>query len=207
MYRDRSDAGRALAKKVLAMRIESPLVLAIPRGGVVVAREIASALGSELDIVLTRKIGAPFDPEYAVAAVDPDGELTRWRGDYPGIDESYIQEQAAIKRREILERLASLREGRPEKDPFGRTVLLVDDGLATGLTALAAIKYLRKKQPSKIILAVPVAPEDTLQNLASYLDGIICPLTPRVFYAVGQWYDSFEQVRDEEVKKILKDFA
>lgn len=207
MYSNRVEAGRVLAVEAVGLDTVDPLVLAIPRGGVIVAREIAAALDAEMDVVMAKKIGAPFNPEFAVAAVDPDGKVIS----SPGADRvslrGYIAEQAKYRRRELQDSLARFRSGREEKPVEGRSVFLVDDGLATGLTAIAAIQYLRRKKPRELVLAVPVAPEDSLDAMRPLVDKVICPLVPRVFYAVGEWYVSFEQVDDDEVTRTLEDFG
>lgn len=207
MYLDRTDAGKTLASAASSFGAAEPLVLGIPRGGTIVAREMARALHGDLDVVMAKKIGAPFNPEFAVAAVDPDGRVVALPGSEWAASRAYVMEQAALRRRELEENLASFRAGRREKPVAGRTVFLVDDGLATGLTAMAAIQYLRRKQPREIILAVPVAPEDTLTALRPLVDDVICPLRPPVFYAVGEWYISFEQVDDQDVVKALIEFG
>ena len=206
MYTDRADAGRALASAASGFEAVDPLVLAIPRGGVVVARELAAALGADLDVVMAKKIGAPFNPEFAVAAVDPDGEIVTFPGTEWAASRDYVLEQAAIRKRDLEDSLIRFRAGRKEKPLAGRTVFLVDDGLATGLTAIAAVQYVRRRKPREIILAVPVAPEDTLNALRPLVDDAICPLRPPVFYAVSEWYISFEQVDDQDVIKILEEY-
>lgn len=207
MYTDRVQAGKALASAASAFGAAEPLVLGIPRGGVIVAREVAAALHGDLDVAMAKKIGAPFNPEFAVAAVDPDGRVVTSPGSDWATSRGYVIEQAALRRRELEENLALFRQGRKERPVSGRTVFLVDDGLATGLTAIAAIEYVRRKRPREIILAVPVAPEDTLSALKVLVDDVICPLRPPVFSAVGEWYLSFEQVDDQDVVKALEEFA
>ncbi len=203
MYIDRSDAGRVLAEAAVLRPSIDPLVLAIPRGGVFVGRVLADALGAELDVVMAKKIGAPFNPEYAIAAVDPEGEVLTLEGSQWAPLHDHIIEQAEDRRREISKSLRKFRGGREGPSIAGRTVFVVDDGLATGLTAMAALKYIRNKDPKEIILAVPVAPAETLDSLRPLVDDIICPLCPRVFHAVGEWYVSFAQVDDQDVVKTL----
>lgn len=208
MYKDRKHAGTALAAAITAIDMKDPLVLGIPRGGVVVAREVAAALGAPMDVVLAKKIGAPYNPEFAIAAVDPDGEVVM--GDVPyGLEVSmqYVERNALLRKAEIDETLAWLRGMKKEERIRARTVCLVDDGLATGLTAMAALKYLNRKGPRKVVLAVPVAPPDTIDMLRPLAGEIICPLQPAMFRAVGQWYASFQQVPDSEVRDILQAFA
>ena len=207
MYKDRLHAGRVLGDMATEAGAEDPLVLAIPRGGVVVGREVAVRLNAPLDVVMAKKIGAPFNPEFAVAAVDPDGEIlvlpdTGWMG-----LREYILEQAEGKRQELRENLKRFRSGRSGKRIKGRTVFVVDDGLATGLTAMAALRYVRRHGPKAVILAVPVAPDDSLETVGALADTVICPLRPKHFYAVGEWYDDFGQVDDHHVIDVLAEFA
>lgn len=206
MYIDRTDAGKTLASAASAFGAVDPLVLAIPRGGVIVGREIALAIHGDLDVVMAKKIGAPFNPEFAVAAVDPSGNVVTSTGAEWAAPRGYIMEQAAARRRDLEQNLALFRRGRREKPIANRVVFLVDDGLATGLTAMAAIQYVRRKRPREIILAVPVAPDETLEMLRPLVDDVICPLCPPVFHAVGEWYMSFEQVDDQDVVRILEEF-
>jgi len=205
VYKDREEAGKVLAKALSGVHLTKPLVLGIPRGGVVVAREVAKELGADLGIVMSKKIGAPFNPEFAVAAVDPDGEVTWPIHPVPEIDAAYIEREAAVKKEEIQERLRVLRGQKGDPPLLGRTIVLVDDGIATGLTVLAALKYARRKGAERVILATPVAPTDTVEELEPHFDMIVCPLRPRIFYAVGEWYSNFGQVTDEEVLEILRD--
>lgn len=203
MYIDRTDAGRALATAAVSRTYTRPLVLAIPRGGVIVARVLSDALHADLDVVMAKKIGAPFNPEYAVAAVDPSGEIS-WSSMNLESMHDYIIEQAQQRKRELRESLRLFRRGREMEPVTGRTVFLVDDGLATGLTAMAAARYIRRLEPKEIILAVPVAPVDTLESLRPLVDEIICPLTPRIFHSVGEWYVAFEQIDDQDVVASLE---
>ncbi|MGE5579759.1 MAG: phosphoribosyltransferase [Bacillota bacterium] len=203
MYIDRTDAGRALAAALSSHTVTDPLVLAIPRGGVIVGRVLADALGASLDVVMAKKIGAPFNPEYAIAAVDPDGEVLHLEGSHWESVRGHIMEQASLRRRELKESLKAFRQGRKQEPIRGRSVILVDDGLATGLTAMAAAKYIRRQAPKEIILAVPVAPPDTLSAMRAFVDEVVCPLAPRVFHAVGEWYVSFQEVDDQDVATAL----
>ncbi|HHY76658.1 MAG TPA: phosphoribosyltransferase [Firmicutes bacterium] len=207
MYRDRTEAGKVLAEAVKKLELDRPLVLGIPRGGVVVGREVALALGAPLDVVMAKKVGAPYNPEFAVAAVAPDGEVLFSPYMPAGIPGSYILDKAQEVRRTIEKTLSALRNQRPERPVRGMSAILVDDGLATGLTAKAALQYLRRKGPKELVLAVPVAPQDTIDLLEPLIDAVVCPLRPAVFHAVGEWYAAFEQVSDEEVRRILDEFA
>ena len=203
MYRDRTHAGEVLAALLASWEDRHPLVLGVPRGGVIVAGVVASSLGADLDIVVSRKVGAPGNPEFAVAAVDPDGQLFVDSETPLTVSSDYLERAAAVERREITRRLALWREGREERAIEGRVVIMVDDGIATGLTAMAALAYLRRKSPSELILAVPVAPSDVIKKLERSADLVVCPLKPTLFFAVGEWYEDFRQVTDEEVRRVL----
>lgn len=206
MYKDRKQAGQRLGDHVMDLQLANPIVLAIPRGGVVVGKYVASKINASLDIVMAKKIGAPYNPEFAVAAVDLDGYVTFPPGEHSYASSEYIQEKAQRVKTEIKERLEFLRQGKQALDVAGKEVVLVDDGLATGLTALSAIKYVRRHRPKRLILAVPVSPEETLRYLGRFVDDTICPHTPSPFYAVGQWYARFDQVTDQAVREILSLF-
>jgi len=204
-FRDRSDAGRVLAARLAHLRDAEPVVVGLPRGGVPVAAEIATALGADLDVVLVRKIGAPHREELAVGAVGEDGVTVR--NDVVlrdlGLTWEDLAEQVARERNEIRWRAAALRPGaRPELRD--RTVILVDDGIATGATVIAALRILRHLGVARIVLAVPVAPPESLRALAPLADEIVCPATPKHFSAVGQWYEDFSQVPNGEVRKLLE---
>jgi putative phosphoribosyl transferase len=204
-FRDRSDAGRVLARHLAHLREADPVVVGLPRGGVPVAAEVAAALEAQLDVVLVRKIGAPHRPELAVGAVGEDGVTVR-NGVVLrelGLTWDDLAEQVEREREEIRRRAATLRPG-PRPDLRTRTVILVDDGIATGATVIAALRILRDLGAAHIVLAVPVAPPDSLEILAPLADEIVCPATPRRFTAVGQWYDDFTQVPDDQVRKLLE---
>ena len=205
-FRDRSEAGRLLAAKLAAYANRPDvLVLALPRGGVPVAYEVARALGAPLDVFLVRKLGVPGHEELAMGAVATGGvrvlndQVVRALRipDYV-IDAVAAQEQQELARRERL-----YRGGRPPPDVRGRTVILVDDGLATGATMHAAIKALRQLQPARLVVAVPTAAPETCEALRAEVDEVICAITPEPFYAVGLWYEDFSQTTDEEVRDLL----
>ena len=211
LFADRRAAGQALAHVLAAKNLPAPVVLALPRGGVPVAAEIASALHAPLDVVLVRKVGVPFQPELAVAAVVDGGEpelvvnedvarLAEVTRAY--IDAGFEQELGEIERR----RKAYL-QGRARVPLEGRTLILVDDGIATGASIRAALKALRRKGPKKLILAVPVAPMETLEELEKEVDEIVCLSTPEPFFAIGMHYVDFRQVGDDEVIRLLADCA
>ena len=205
IFRDRADAGRQLADRLLDLREAEPIVLALPRGGVPVGYEIACELEAPLDVFLVRKIGAPGHRELGIGAVA--------QGDVRLFNESAIQmlgldweEIEAIVEEETAElerRLGRFRGDRPLPDLAGQSVILVDDGLATGVTALAAIRALRQLGPARIILAVPVCAAETARTMRAEVDDLICVHAPEDFMAVGLWYNNFEQTTDEEVVDLL----
>jgi putative phosphoribosyl transferase len=207
-FRDRREAGQLLAKQLAALRgRQDVIVLGVPRGGVVVAYEVAQALGAPLDVYITRKIGAPNNPELAIGAVASDGTLVLDHDliERIGVSDRYVQEETARQRQEIKRRLAAYRGSRPEADLHGKTVVLVDDGVATGATTLASLRAIKARQPTKLILAVPVGPEDTIQVLASEADQVVCLYTPDLFWAVGAFYSAFDQTTDAEVIQLLQE--
>lgn len=204
MFMDRTDAAHRLADALAAYRGENPLVLAIPRGAVRMAKVIASELGGEVDVVLVRKLSAPGSPEFAIGAVDETGWT--YLADHArrmGIDDDYIEAECAAQVALMARRRAQYTPVRPPIDPAGRTVIVVDDGLATGSTMIAALHAIRAKGPKKLICAVPVAPPDTAERVQGYCDELVCLATPFGFYAVGQFYRSFPQVEDDEVISAL----
>lgn len=205
-FLDRTDAGKQLAKLLSKYRkIEEGIVIALPRGGVIVGKEVAEYLNLPLDIVCPRKIGAPFNPEFAIGAITETGE---------GIfSEEYIREFAISKKelKKIIEeekqkakwRLDHYRKSLAPRNLEGKKVIIVDDGLATGSTMLAAIKTVRIEKAKKIIVAVPVAPPDTLEKIRSRVDDLYCLYSTPNFFAVGQFYEQFDQTTDQEVIDIL----
>lgn len=205
-FKDRQEAGRKLAQALSLFSGRDVLVLAIPRGGVVVAGPVAAALRAELDVIIPRKVGAPGNKELAVAAVAPDGTVlyNEKALNLLGLNRKDLIPEIDREMREIERRLRVYRGDRKEPRVKGRTVIVIDDGLATGFTMEAALVSLTKKEPRELILAVPVAPPDTLERLRPLVSEAVCLVTPEPFYAVGQFYQSFPQVEDEEVLAILR---
>jgi putative phosphoribosyl transferase len=207
MFQDRADAGRQLASQLLHLKDRRPVVLALPRGGVPVGFEIAKALAAPLDLVLVRKIGAPWQPELAVAAV-VDGEEPQTVKNLDimlamGLTDDFVEEEAKWQLKEIERRRQIYLGGRARVDVKGRTAILVDDGIATGATARAALKAVRRTAPTQLVLAVAVAPPETLDMLRQEADEIICLSAPAYFGAISVFYSDFHQVGDEEVADIL----
>jgi putative phosphoribosyl transferase len=206
-FRDRKDAGRRLAKRLERYREESPIVLALPRGGVPVAYEISRALHAPLDVFLSRKLGAPGREEFGIGAVAQGGVrlLNERAVEALEIPKEYIERAAKEETEEIERRLRLLRgEGRPDPEVEGRTVILVDDGIATGVTVRAAIEALRQLHPRRLVLAVPVCAEQTTETLRSEVDELICLEAPSNLMAISLWYRNFEQTSDEEVIELLE---
>jgi putative phosphoribosyl transferase len=208
LFHDRRDAGRRLAQRV-AERSESlgphPVVLALPRGGVPVAFEVARRLGAPLDVFIVRKLGVPGHEELAMGAI-ASGDVTVLSTDLIeslGITDAQIERRIASERRELARRELAYRFG-PPTPVAGRGVLLVDDGLATGATMLAGIAALRKLEPARINVAVPVAAPETCRSIGSDVDLIVCAETPQPFYGVGGWYRDFSQTTDDEVRALLQ---
>ena len=186
--------------------VEKAIVLAIPIGGVVVGYEIAHKLMVPLDVIVPRKIGAPFNPELAIGAVTEDGTtiLDHQLVGYLGVSESHIGEESERQRLEIKRRLGLHRGDAPFPSLKGFHIILVDDGIATGATVRAALASIRKKEPESLVLAVPVAPPSILRVLKKDADAVICLATPEPFYAIGQFYRDFDQTTDDEIKRLLK---
>jgi predicted phosphoribosyltransferase len=205
MFRDRQEAADQLADRLQAYQGHKPLVLAIPRGAVPMAKLIAERLGGDFDVVLVRKLRAPWQPELAVGSVDESG----WTYIAPfaatmGADDKHLAEEKRKQLETIRQRRAQYTPLRPHIDPSGRTVIVIDDGLATGATMIAALHGLRQQKPAKLVCAVPVAPPDTLAKVRELADEVVCLQAPEFFQAVGQFYRDFPQVEDEEVIALLK---
>lgn len=209
VFRDRADAGRRLAVRVLERQPARPVVLALPRGGVPVAAEVARACKAPLDLVLVRKLGAPSNPELAVGAVcgtPDDPQILRHPGTMRqlGVPDSWIDRAAARELAEIERRRRIYLGDRPPVDIKGRTVVLVDDGIATGATVSLALQLLRRQRPLRLLLAVPVAPPSALATLKPLCDDIVTLIATEDFHGVGQFYRDFHQVSDSEVVALLK---
>lgn len=205
LFKNRKEAGRLLAEALAQYKSASKtLVLGLPRGGVVIAFEIAQALHLPLDVIVPRKIGAPHNPELAIGALAGDAAYL----DEPliadlAVPASYIEETIAKEKKEAERRLSLFRKNRPEPDFAHLTLLLVDDGIATGSTMRASIAYLKKHKARKIAVAIPVGPPDTIADLKTLVDEVICLYTPSSFAAVGQFYEEFPQTEDAEVVSLL----
>ena len=207
MFIDRDEAGRELAQRLLAKRDEAPVVLALPRGGVPVAAPIAETLNAPLDLMLVRKIGVPRQPELAVGAIaGSEGQTIVTNSDVAaqeGLDEAAIKQLAEAERAELRRRHALYLHGREPINLAGRTVILVDDGVATGATAKVALLEIRRAAPKRIVLAVPVASTNAVAALRPFADEIVCLDIVPLFYAVSAHYRNFSQVEDVEVVNIL----
>lgn len=205
-FRNREDAGRRLAERLTGYRGESPVVLALPRGGVPVGYEISRSLGAPLDVFLSRKLGAPGREEFGIGAVAQGGVrvLNERAVEALEIPEEYIERTAKEETEEIERRLRLLRGDRSEPEVGGRTAILVDDGLATGVTAQAAIEALRQREPRRLVLAVPVCAKQTAEMLRPEVDELACLETPSNLMAISLWYKDFYQVQDEEVIELLE---
>lgn len=204
VFQDRLQAADALAERLAAYRGRNPLVLAIPRGGVPLGSVIAQRLGGELDVVLVRKLGAPGNPELAVGAVDERGGLYLAPFAHQlGADAAYLEAEQSRQLATIRARRAQLGPSRAAADPAGRVVIVVDDGLATGATMMAALRTVRAREPQLLVCAVPVAPRETLDAVAALADAVVCVQVPSDFHAVGQFYRDFAQVDDAQVAALL----
>ena len=204
IFASRTDAARQLAEALAKFRGRNPLVLAIPRGAVEMGRVLADELEGEIDVVLVRKLRSPQSAEFAVGAIDETGWA--YVADYAasaGADDAYLAREKRDQLELLRKRRALYTPARPPIDPRGRVVIVVDDGLATGATMIAALHAARSKQPERLVCAVPVAAPDSLERVRPYADEVVCLEAPEEFFAVGQFYRQFGQVEDDEVVDLL----
>ncbi len=210
MYASREEAGRKLGAALSFLKGNGGVtVLAIPRGGVVVARQVADLIGAPLDVIITRKIGAPGNPELAIGAVNQEGQVTLDTGlvHVLGVPDDYIVKEAAKQTEEVRSRVRSYRGDEPPPPLEGKTVVIVDDGIATGSTARAAVESVRTRGPAAVIVAAPVGSEEATEELSRVADRVVCLSTPEPFYAIGAFYENFEQVDDKTVRTLLNSAA
>ena len=206
MFRDRNDAGRQLAEKLAKYRGQNAVVLALPRGGVVTGREIAQALGLPLDIAVVRKIGHPLSPEYAIGAVDDSGAIILNDAETESVSQAWLADEIEREKKEAERRVKAYRGGRKPIPISGKTALIVDDGIATGLSMRLVVRSLRAQNPARIVVAVPVASAEAVRGLRKEADEVITLEPPEEFLgAVGAHYIEFEQVEDAEVIRLLSE--
>ena len=207
-FKDRTEAGKKLAQALDMYRDQPAVVYALPRGGVVLAVEIAQALHLPLDLVIPRKIGHPYNTEYAIGAVTEDGDPVYNQWETARVEPHWLQQQVASERQEARRRREQYLHGREPFFVAGKTAILVDDGIATGLTMLAAIRDIKQRQPSRVVVAIPVAPRDTAERLLQEADEVVgLEITDHYRGAVGAYYDYFPQVSDAEVIRLLPGVA
>lgn len=206
IYPDRRAAGKLLADQLVSMVGSEPIILSLPRGGAVIGAEVAKALSAEHDLVICRKIGAPYNPEVAIGALTQDSRLLKDDAviDALAVTRGYLESQIRLELKEIERQLSKFRGAKEFPDLRNKTVVLVDDGLATGFTMEAAVEFTRRLGPSRIIVGVPVGAAEAIAKLKPKVDQVVCPLIPEKFWAVGQFYRDFHQVRDEEVQKLFR---
>jgi predicted phosphoribosyltransferase len=204
-FHNREHAARLLVEKLTMYRGQNPLVLGIPRGAVPMAKIIADALGGDLDVVLVHKLGAPGNPELAIGSVDETGRmyLSKLIWDLE-IDEDYIEKERQAQLKTLQQRRAQYTPVRPPLDPAGRIVIVVDNGIATGASMIAALRAVRAKHPAKLVAAVAVAPSTTVEQIRAEADEVVCLYAPAEFYAVGQFFEDFSQVSDGQAIAILQ---
>ncbi|HEX5949531.1 MAG TPA: phosphoribosyltransferase [Actinomycetota bacterium] len=204
IFQDRVDAGQRLAEALKEHAGPDTVVLAIPRGGVIVGEVVARTLGVPLDVVVPRKVGAPGNPELGLGAVASGVRvLDPWLIERLGVTDEYLEHEIAAQEAETVRRLGAYRAGRPPIELEGKTAIVVDDGVATGGTAVAAVRWARTQGAATVVLAVPVAPPQTIQRLSHEADQVVALATPEPFFAVGEWYREFDQTSDAEVVAAL----
>ena len=205
LFRDRVEAGRRLGEALKDLKGKGAVVLGIPRGGVVVAGEAADAIEAPLDVIVTRKISPPGEPEYAIGAVTEEGEVIvdRQAAESLGAGKDYLDAEIERKRAEVRERTRKFRGDRPLPSLEGRVVVVIDDGIATGSSVGAAVLSMKKRRPKEVVVAVPVAPKDAVETLSDDGYRVVCLETPGPFFAIGEFYSDFEQVDDATVREIL----
>jgi predicted phosphoribosyltransferase len=208
-FRDREDAARHLATLLKGRDLRDPVVLAIPRGGVVTGAILARELGADLDVVLSRKLRAPMQPELAVGAVGEDGHVVFNPAirDYMNVPDEYLEDEKRHQLAEIARRKKLVRGVRPAVPLAGRSVIVADDGIATGSTMIAALQTARAQHPHELIAAAPVGSPDRIAEIRRWCDEVVCLLTPGDFWAIGQFYDYFYPVEDDEMLQILREFV
>lgn len=206
MFRNREDAAFQLAEKLKGCKLRRPLVLAIPRGGVVTGAILAQELGAEIDVVLSRKLHAPGQPELAIGAVCEDGRIyfNHYAEEFSDLTEDYVIEEARQQLAEIEHRKQLFREIRPPAPISGRSVIVTDDGIATGSTMIAALQTVKLQKPYEIIVAVPVVSPERVEEIRHWCDDLVYLLAPEEFWAIGQFYEDFSQVDDEQVAALLR---
>lgn len=209
MFHDREDAAHKLAAKLQGRELHDPLVLAIPRGGVFTGAVLARELGADLDVVLSRKLRAPGQPELAIGAISEDGRvyLNHQAQEFLDLLEEYLAEERLYQSNEIARRKKLFRAVRPQAPIASRSVIVTDDGIATGSTMIAALQTIKTQKPREIIVAVPVASPNRLVEVHRWCDEVICLIASEEFWAIGQFYEDFSQVEDEEVIELLREFV
>lgn len=206
VFENRQEAGKQLASQLLKFRDENLVILALPRGGVPIGYEVAQVLQAPLDVLVVRKIGLSGNKEFGVGAIAEGGEtiLDETSLEVLGVDEDALNDTIELEEKELLRRVEKYREGKTLPSMKNKTVILVDDGMATGVTARAAIKAVKKLHPQKVVLATPVCAFEVAENLRSLVNDFVCLSMPYEFSAISVWYKNFEQVSDEEVVELLK---